>query len=659
MSKVNIGGLIQNQLKYKTNIYDTLIEAVVNSIQAIEEIGETNGEITIKINRRNDQLDFEGLTPDIESIEITDNGSGFNSKNRDSFETVYSDSKKEIGGKGFGRLTYLKYFREVFIESVFCENGKYSKRTFQSSQDELIKNETIEDCHLTTCKTKLTLNNIKKDDFDRGIQTIGRKLVDKLLIYFINEDYNCPKITIKDSFKEEKLVLNNYLQGENCEIVKVHDDTFCHKNENFEIKIFKIFSPNNQTSKVCLTAHNREVMSANLEKYIPEFAEYFIDEIGNKNSHKNYIIRSYIMGTFLDNSVSVERDCFEFATNDSNQVYLGHNLNQFEIEQEVATITSNLFLEEIEKKFLRKKEKIENYVIKESPYYKPYLKDFDFVNLKLNPNNDEMENALVRFKYNFDSTAKSKVKGILANENFDDIEKLNSLVNDLSKTQESDLTKYIVYRKCILELFEKSLEKDENGNYKTEAEVHNIIMPMRTDCTILPYEKNNLWILDEKLNFSDFIASDQPLEKNGDRPDILVFNQKIAFRSSDNESHNPVTVFEFKRPQRSDAGTKEEDYIAQIIKYVLQIKEGKYKTPKGRDINVKDTTPFYGYLVCDLTPNVKKMLLSNDCSEMPDGKGWFKWHKNYSLYIEILSWDKVLEDAKMRNKVFFRKLGID
>ncbi len=39
--------------------------------------------------------------------------------------------------------------------------------------------------------------------------------------------------------------------------------------------------------------------------------------------------------------------------------------------------------------------------------------------------------------------------------------------------------------------------------------------------------------------------------------------------------------------------------------------------------------------------------------------GWFDWMKNIHLYLEVLSWDKLVRDAEMRNKVFFHKLGID
>ena len=44
---------------------------------------------------------------------------------------------------------------------------------------------------------------------------------------------------------------------------------------------------------------------------------------------------------------------------------------------------------------------------------------------------------------------------------------------------------------------------------------------------------------------------------------------------------------------------------------------------------------------------------------MPDALGWFKWYGGINLYIEVVSFEKILEDATMRNKIFFKKLGID
>lgn len=100
--------------------------------------------------------------------------------------------------------------------------------------------------------------------------------------------------------------------------------------------------------------------------------------------------------------------------------------------------------------------------------------------------------------------------------------------------------------------------------------------------------------------------------------------------------------------------------MQQIVRYVIQIKAGKYRTPTGREIQVAENTPFYGYVVCDLTPKVRAWLEGEkDFKPMPDRLGYFKWHDNLNLYLEVLSWDKVHKDALIRNKIFFHKLGIE
>lgn len=43
---------------------------------------------------------------------------------------------------------------------------------------------------------------------------------------------------------------------------------------------------------------------------------------------------------------------------------------------------------------------------------------------------------------------------------------------------------------------------------------------------------------------------------------------------------------------------------------------------------------------------------------IPDGLGWYRCYSSMNLYIEVLSWDKLRKDAKMRSWNFFHKLGI-
>ena len=148
---------------------------------------------------------------------------------------------------------------------------------------------------------------------------------------------------------------------------------------------------------------------------------------------------------------------------------------------------------------------------------------------------------------------------------------------------------------------------------------------------------------------------------NSERWDVIIFDKKIAFRG-ENTSSNPITIFEFKKPGRDDFvnPSSKEDPIQQIIRYVNSIVDWKYKTPKWKQIQVANNTPFYGYIVCTLNEKVKNWLQrEKNFKVMPDWLGYFDWYGNDNLYIEVLDWDKVVNDSKIRNKIFFDKLKID
>src|SRR3546814_19856798 len=89
-------------------------------------------------------------------------------------------------------------------------------------------------------------------------------------------------------------------------------------------------------------------------------------------------------------------------------------------------------------------------------------------------------------------------------------------------------------RRCVIDLFYKSLEIGADGRHQSEGEVHDIIMQRRKDSEELNYDAHNLWILDERLNFTSYVSSDKPLQAlNGDRTAITVYNRRVAFRSEE------------------------------------------------------------------------------------------------------------------------------
>jgi hypothetical protein len=406
-------------------------------------------------------------------------------------------------------------------------------------------------------------------------------------------------------------------------------------------------------------AHRREVTDVTIQTYIPEFADEFYERHEDGNGRdRNYIIKSYVFGDYLDRNVSLERGIFIFQR-DNDLLY---GISQSQIESAAADIARKAMGQEIIARKQRKAERINDYITNEAPWHRTLSRETDFSSLPMKPTSQEIELHLQTAKFKKEVQTRAQVRQILDSENPDSLrDKVNEIVENILQTSKNDLIHYVSMRKCVLDLFSKALEVDDAGKYKSEGEVHDIIMPRRRNSDTLGYEHHNLWILDERLNFSEYVVSDLPLnDGNTDRTDITIFNKRVAFRG-ENQPSNPIIIFEFKKPQRHDFAnpSSDEDPIQQIIRYVNEIRDGKYKTPKGRDILVTENTTFYGYVVCDLPKKVQTWLhREKNFTMMPDGLGWFFWFGNIKLYMEVLSWTKVLADAEMRNKIFFHKLGI-
>jgi serine/threonine protein kinase len=667
MSNVNIKRAVEN-IRSGTTVYTPLVEIIVNGIQAIEDKNIADGKIEIVVERSS-QEELDKKVPQVASFLIKDNGIGFTDENRNSFDTLYSDYKLSQGGKGFGRFTCLKYFEDLEIESIYQDGKELKSRKFRMGKDNNII--VDEQCGISdekNTRTKVKLSRVKEGRFtDKKLPTIARVLAERLLPYFIDQDYSCPTITVSESDGSARIVLNDFVSNQLSALIKeikLSSDNFSLQGNNidygFRVRLFKFYSPKNQRSKISLVAHRREVTDTAIHNYIPEFIEEFFDKQsdGSDDRDRNYVVKAYVFGDYLDENVSLERGGFEFQKESD----LVHGVSQADVEKEAAEISRAAIGDEITARQEKKKERVQSYVDDEAPWHRAILRSVDLSSMPYKPSKEEIELRLQKEKYRQEIEVTGKIGKLLKEGNIDDLkENVTELVSQISETSKNDLTHYIALRRKVLELFGKNLEIDPDGRYSSEGAVHDIIFPRRKDTDSIPFDDHNLWIIDERLNFTNYVSSDKSLgDGSADRPDLLAYDRRVLFRG-DNESSNPVTIFEFKKPQRDDFvnPSSNEDPIQQIVRYVNQVRDGKYKTPEGRKILVSDNTPFYGYVVCDLTSKVEKWLeFEKDYKPMPDKLGWFRWHDNINLYLEVVSWDKVLRDAEMRNRIFFHKLGI-
>jgi hypothetical protein len=641
-------------------------KTVVNAIQAIESSKVNNGKIAIRVHRdRQLELDDDTI-PEIHSFEIEDNGIGFTNEHRDSFDTLYTDLKMNEGGKGFGRFTCLKYFQDLHVKSVYRDNGSFKLREFSMGKNnDIIVDEKISDSAKRKSGSIVRLSILKNGkSIDKKLITIARNLVEKLLPYFIAKDYVCPRITLSEKDGKDSITLNDFFSNElatDIQEIPVEECTFIQKgvegDEVFQARVFKLYYPKSQKSKISLVAHKREVSGSALDRYVPEFVDDFYEKEEN-GQERNYIVKAYIFSPYLDRNVLLERSGFEFQMEND----LLYGISQVDIEKQSASMARDAIGLEILVRQNRKKERVQSYVDEEAPWHKSLLKDIDLTDMPFNPSNEEIESRLQKEKFSQETQIKKEVTKLLAEGNLkNQQENVAEIVSKIAGSSKNDLIHYIAFRRHLLDLFRKSLQVDEKGDYNSEGLVHDIIFPRKGDTDITKFEDHNLWIIDERLNFTNYVSSDLPLNSGkSERPDLIVYDKRILFRG-DNEASNPITIFEFKKPQRDDFvnPSSQEDPVQQIVRYVNNIRDGKYKTPEGRKMLVAANTPFYGYVVCDLTPKVEVWLeREKNFKPMPDRLGWFQWYENINLYIEVISWDKVHKDAKMRNQTFFQKLGI-
>lgn len=119
------------------------------------------------------------------------------------------------------------------------------------------------------------------------------------------------------------------------------------------------------------------------------------------------------------------------------------------------------------------------------------------------------------------------------------------------------------------------------------------------------------------------------------------------------DSSGAIVIIEFKRPGRDDYKS---DPAQQVIQRFVEIKKGNVKDIEGRPVNPTNMR-YFGYLIADLTNTLKNQMEMNYLPSI-DGEGYFKPLPGGNGYVEIISYKKLLDDAKRRNRVMFEKLGL-
>lgn len=666
--QTNLKGRLRNTYLPKGHGLMPVFEAVVNSIHGIEEKGnDSKGNIILRIIRSSQaDLDLNLKTvPPIVGFSINDNGCGFNEANFKSFGTLDSDHKIEKGCRGVGRLMWLKVFDQVKIESHFVDtSGNMKKRVFFFDDKLGIHADSV--CESTKSKTGTSVNLV---GFDNSFRTkvpatalsIANQLLEHVLWYFVRGK-GVPKIIVNDL-------------GENIDLITLYDqhmhasayhEKITIRDQLFELTHIKFRASVNKKHQLALCASNRLVKEESIQGRIPGLYGKISDQSGE------FTYTCYISSEYLNKHVRSERTSFDIADDVDDML---NEITFKDIREAVIDRTKEYLKDVLEENVLAGRKRVDDFINNHAPRYRPIASYVEADLLIVDPekSDKELELHLHAQWYEVERQLVNEGHYIMQPQHEEHAEeykeRLSEYLRKAKDLKKSDLANYVSHRKVIIDLLHKSIERGENGKYAREDIIHELIMPMRKDSSEVFLDSCNLWLIDERLAFHNYLASDKTLNAmpitgnhSTKEPDLLslrVFDNPLLVNDQTSFPLAAITVVEIKRPMRNDMREGEEkDPIEQALGYVERIREGQTKTKSGLLIPRNQDIPAYCYIVCDLTSTMIKRCKNFSLTMTADGMGFFGYNPNYKAYIEVISFNQLVKSAAERNKAFFDALGL-
>lgn len=678
--ETNLAGRLRNTSLPASSGLLSLYEAVANSIHGIEdaELSPSDGKITVEIVRDSQgALAFAGdqkkrgpeAKNNISGFRVIDNGIGFNSENMNSFQTLDSDYKASRGGRGVGRLIWLKAFERVRIVSTYIdENQKVSTRNFQFSSPNGVSGEEIQQDSQKEVSTSVYLDGFEKryrETSHRTATAIATDLLEHCLWYFVR-DGGAPRIEVIDTEEDGAILLGALYDDYMVSAAEI--DSVEIMGETFELTHIKRRIHTSRPHAVAFCAAGRVVKDESLRGKIPGLFGALSDESGP------FVYGCFVTSSFLDRRVRAERTAFDIE-DEQTALFEGSELSFKDIRENVYEKARGYLESFLDANMKSACERIEKFVSEVAPRYRPILNRIPETDRNIDPNisDKDLDLALHKHLYEMERTILTDGHSLMSPEPDQDMdayaEKLREYLERVDDIKKSDLANYVSHRKVVIDLLERAIERDADGKYVREDVIHQFIMPMQKDSNDLATGEANLWLVDERLAFHNYLASDQTLRsmpitgatetKEPDLCRLEVYDNPLLVSDNESSPFASLTIIEIKRPMRNDAGSGEEkDPIEQALNYLQRIRDGKVNTANGRPILGGGSIPGYCYVLCDLTASMRKRCLMHDLMVTSDGLGYFGYKKSFSSYVEVISFDQLVTAAKQRNRAFFDQLGL-
>jgi hypothetical protein len=665
--KTNVKGLVRSlDLRHSQGIFP-LYEAVSNAMDAVaDRTGKmTEGRIDVHLLRKHDlaATGSDELQP-IDGVRVADDGIGFDEQHVASFREAYTEHKLKSGGKGVGRFTYLKVFNTVAIKSTFRDlSGSLKTRSFCFSIEQEVFDESVTDAAAGVGPgTEVTLAGMRNEyatAWPREADAVAQRLVMHFLIRFASTA--TPAMMLYDQGTapiDLRVVFDGTVQP------NIQETTFEVGNHSFALQLLRQHS-GRDGHDLNYCAGGRKVTGGPLRKLMPDLPQIFQEEEGS-----TFALLVLVTGEYLDQHANSARTDFVFNPDNEDLASETDLVGRKELDDAVVRTLRTMLDNDLQVANDSKMVAITSFVENDAPEYRVLLRDTYRPLLErevpAGASGIRLDEALLRIRRKVEDQVRAagqEIATLADRQSFDQYKVLMNdfiaRVNDVGKSQ---LASYVAHRRAILDLLDLSLRKRrEDLKYPLEEVLHNMVFPMRQTSRDLFLEQQNLWIIDERLCFHTILTSDKPMKSikglegtSAKEPDVFAFfyDNPVGTQEAD-DAGGAVVIIEFKRPMRDDYTS---DPAQQVIKRFVEINNNKVTNIDGRPINPKGLR-YFGYLIADLTGSLRDQMEMNYHKSV-DGEGYFKTLPGGEGYVEIISYDKLMRDAKRRNRVLFDKLGL-
>ena len=623
----------------QTALLYSIYEAVMNGIQAIEERfpnlpASKHGFIHIRVGVDSNKA--------VQSITVRDNGIGLTGRHLESFNICDTLEKAEIGGRGVGRLVWLKAFGKVTVRSAYAVGPnavegvafEFKPELEDSRHDLVISSASAQDVGTT-----ISLGEIKQADAKLSMALLARSLCHHFFPFFIAG--SMPEALVQIGKREVDVgqYLASRMEVVATQTVDVGDEvgsiTITHA--YVDPKIARQLS-----NSILLTAQGRVVESIEIEK------KFALKELDNKKAYA-----CVVGGKFLDDKVDQERTSFKARDEDLQSIkdaaldaaaeFLGAHITKIRVEQKKLVVN---LLEE-HPQLAVSVDKVDAYVSGLSP----------------SMSDEDIAKTLFTLLYRHEKKVKKQIAdmgsgGNVAQQTDDAVAALMQKVNQDAQRR---LAEYTLKRHQIIQIARSMLKYAdlENRTYELEKSIHEFICPMGKMLSSKNYSDHNLWLIDDLLSYYQFFASDKALSAigvDGERkePDLLFFNP-FGFRREG--TNDPVVIIEFKRPGDEYLSS---DPVDQVLGYIEKLRDRTVRDAEGAVVSdISDKTPFECIVICDLTKGaVSKIMRGVAQHPTPDGLGYYGFSPAHNASIRVISYKKLFRDAELRNRSFFEHLGL-